>query len=78
MKQVCTPELLIRDLYRETSASESIRLREAIAADPVARQDYEELRDSMLELPKVTFRPSPASIRNILKYSEATAVEISH
>ena len=78
MQQICTNELLIRELYRETSASESIRLREMIASDPVLRENYEELRDAYLELPKVTFSPSNTTIRNILGYSEQTAVETSH
>ncbi|MCB0705023.1 MAG: hypothetical protein KDC34_06925 [Saprospiraceae bacterium] len=77
MKLVCTSELFIRDLYRESTASEAIQVREAITADPVIRQEYKELREAFMELPKVTFHPSPTAIGNILKYSEATAVEIS-
>lgn len=77
MKQSCTTQLFIRDLYRETTATESIRLREMIVADPVVRENYEELRDAYLEIPKVTFSPSDAAIRNILRYSEQTAVQTS-
>jgi hypothetical protein len=77
MKQSCTTQLFIRDLYRETSATESIQLREMIAADPVVKESYKELRDAYLELPKVTFSPSDTAIRNILRYSEQTAVQTS-
>jgi len=75
MQQNLTPELLIQYLYKETSVEESLAIQHALVQDVVLRDDYEELFLAYRELPKVTFRPSPKAIQNVLRYSECTALE---
>lgn len=75
MQQPFTPELLVKFLYRETSASETLAVSEALHRDPVLRAEYDRLLEGYQQLPRVTFRPSPDAVRNILTYSEQTALE---
>ena len=74
MKQKFTPNHLIRYIYKETSVAESISIEEAIAEDWNLSEEYGELFQAYVKLPKATFQPTPSSIRNILKYSAQTAV----
>ncbi len=75
MKQKFTPNHLIRYIYNETTAAESMAIEDAMDSDWNLYEAYEELLSGYLELPKAGFRPSPSSIRNILKYSAQSAVE---
>ena len=75
MEQEFTQNQLIRYIYKETSAVESMVINEAIQEDSGLRNSYNDLHESYKKLPKATFSPSDSTIQNILKYSEATAVE---
>jgi len=78
MKQKFTQNDLVKYIYRETSATENLAIREALNSDNDLFGSYEQLLQGYQQFPKATFSPSPAAIQNILKYSEATAVESQH
>ncbi|MEM6963244.1 MAG: hypothetical protein AAF573_00675 [Bacteroidota bacterium] len=69
---------LIKFIYKETSAAETIAIGFALEADWNLYEEYKALKKSFDQLPKVTFNPSPESIQNILRYSKETAVEAQH
>lgn len=75
MKQKFTPNHLIKYLYKETSAVETLAISEALGEDNHLSEQYKKLASSFQQLPKVKFNPSPASIQNILKYSQQAIVE---
>ncbi len=75
MKQKFTPNHLIKYLYKETSAVETLAISEALRKDDELFEQYQELVLSFRQLPKVKFNPSPASIQNILDYSQQTTLE---
>ena len=75
MKQNFTPNHLIKYLYKETSASETLAINEALNEDRVLMEEFEELFQAYQQLPKVTFSPSAATIQNILGYSELKTME---
>lgn len=75
MKQNCTPNQLIKFLYRETTVSETLALHEALNEDMRLLEEYKGLEQAYRQLPKVSFRPSSSAIQNILAYSEHNAVE---
>ncbi len=75
MKQKFTPNHLIKYLYKETSAVETLAISEALREDDHLFERYQELLFSFQQLPKVKFNPSPTAIQNILQYSQQTTVE---
>lgn len=78
MKQYFTQLDLIRYIYRETTAAESIEIAEALSENPLLREEYQELFESYLQLPKAKFSPRPSALQNILSYSEQTALNPMH
>lgn len=78
MEQYYTQLDLVRFIYRETSADESVGIREALSEDPLLREEYEELYGSYLKIPKAKFSPRPSALQNILSYSEQTALNPMH
>lgn len=70
-----TPNHLIKYLYKETSATETLAISEAICNDPKLAKQYQDLLLGYRQMPKATFSPSPSAIDNILRYSKQTAVE---
>ena len=72
MKQAYTTNDLIRFLYQETNASETLSIGEAIAEDPHLANEYETLLEGFQALPKAQFSPSAATLQNIMGYWEAT------
>ncbi|HMR42288.1 MAG TPA: hypothetical protein PKC40_00575 [Saprospiraceae bacterium] len=78
MKQNFTPNDLLRFLYKETSLSETVALKEAIEENDNLHDEYQALLKAYHTLPKVKFRPTPDAVRNILNYSAKTAVEQQH
>ena len=76
MKQKFTPNHLIKYIYKETSAVETLAISEALLKDEILFQQYQGLMFSFSQLPKVKFDPSPSAIQNILKYSQQSTVEI--
>lgn len=75
MKQNFTQHHLIKYLYKETSASETLAINDALSTDVALREEFDALKNAYLQLPKVTFNPSADAIKNILGYSQRTALE---
>lgn len=75
MRQKITIETLVKYIYRETSVDELFETQDALRRDPVLLGEYLELRESVRQIPKAKFNPSPSAIQNILSYSARTAVE---
>ncbi len=78
MKQYYTQLDLVRFIYRETSAAETIAIAEALNEDPLLMEEYEEIYSGYLQLPKAKFNPRPSALQNILSYSEQTALKPMH
>ena len=78
MTQKFTPQHLIKYIYKETSATETIAIAEALQEDWELNETYEELLEGYQELPQAKFRPSTSALNNILAYSQQTAVETHH
>lgn len=75
MKQNFTPNHLIKYLYKETSASETLAIKEALMENPVLFEEYQELLNAYQMFPKVKFNASPSAMKNILGYSQRTTLE---
>ena len=75
MKKNFTPNQLIQFLYRETSATDTLGIREELQSNLNLREEFDALNNAYQQLPKVTFSPKGSSIQNILRYSERTAQE---
>ncbi|MGK0388567.1 MAG: hypothetical protein ACI94Y_001297 [Maribacter sp.] len=71
-----TTEDLIRFIYKETSAKESIHITEQIGADWKLKEEYQTLKEGYGKLPKVKFSPKKETLRNILAYSSTAQLEI--
>lgn len=78
MKQKFTHNHLLKFLYKETSATETLAINDALNANWDLREQHQELVKGYQQLPKVSFQPSKNSIQNILRYSESTAVQTHH
>lgn len=78
MKQNFTQNDLIRFIYKETSASETIAIGEALTENNELYDQYETLMEGYLELPKVQFSPSQSAIQNVLGYNQQTTLERLH
>lgn len=75
MKQTFTSDHLLRYIYRETAASETLAIDAALREDDALWNKYEMLHQAYRQLPKATFRPSSKTIQHILAYSKQPAVE---
>jgi hypothetical protein len=69
MKQFSTHEQLIRFLYKETNAQESLELLEAMGSDEDLLQEYSRLASTYRQLGKVNLCAGKQSIQRILEYS---------
>jgi hypothetical protein len=69
---------LIRFIYKETTAAETIKIAEALNGNPLLKEEYEELFDGYQQLPKAKFSPRPSTLENILRYSEQNALNPMH
>ena len=69
---------LVRFIYRETSASETIEIAESLNRDPLLLDEYEELFEGYQQLPKAKFSPRPTALSNILRFSEQTGLNPMH
>jgi hypothetical protein len=65
-----TQECLVRLIYKETSATETLHLFKAMDTNPELLADYERLMEAYLYLPKVKFSVSPSTKRKVMAYSE--------
>ena len=78
MKQHLTQLDLIRFIYKETSAAETIDIATALNRDPLLSEEYEELFEGARHLPKAKFSPKPSTLQTILRHSEQTALNPMH
>ncbi len=78
MKQNFTQNDLVRFIYKETTASETLAIGESLGNDDELYSQYETLLEGYLELPKVQFSPSSKVIQKVLGYNEQTALETLH
>ncbi len=78
MKKHLTQLDLIRFIYKETSTLETLTISEALIEDPLLLEEFTTLYDSYLQLPKAQFNPRPAALKNIMRYSEQTALNPMH
>lgn len=67
-----TPEDLVRYIYRETTAAETVAIAEALAADAALRGLHDDLVSGKRMVPALHFMPSERSIQRILQHSEQT------
>ena len=70
MKQSFTQNLLVKYIYKETTAAEKLHVEEALNDSFELYEEYDALFDAYSALPKVKFSPSPDAISNILSYSK--------
>ncbi len=75
MEQNFTPNHLVKYLYRETTASETLAINEALNENFGLREEFEGLFQAYQQLPKVTFSPSNSAIQRILGYSQRRTLE---
>ncbi len=75
MEQNFTPNHLVKYLYRETTASETLAINEALNENFGLREEFEGLFQAYQQLPRVTFRPSNGAIQRILGYSQRRTLE---
>jgi hypothetical protein len=75
MKQTFTQDQLIRFLYKETSASETFAIKQALNDSKELMEEFRLLQYAQQQLPKIQFRPKRSSVQNILRYSKSAAVE---
>jgi hypothetical protein len=73
MDQTSTQTKLIKYLYQETSAAETLAIREALQENILLREEYFELRKAYDQLPKVKFNAKPSTLQNVLQYSKRSA-----
>lgn len=78
MKQKFTSNDLIRFIYNETSAADTLGITEALSQDICLSEEHDALNSSYQQLPKAKFDPSKSTIQNILRYSENSAVQTHH
>ncbi len=74
MQQNCTSDQLIQYLYHETSAADTMAVADALECNFELREEFEDLFHAYRELPKAHFGANPKVLKNILRYSELTAV----
>lgn len=74
MQQNFTTNHLIQYLYQETNLCDTLAIEETIDQDISFREELDSLSEAYRQLPKVKFSPSDQTIRNILRYSEHTAL----
>jgi hypothetical protein len=75
MMRELTLNALVKSLYKEGSRADRRMFQAAAAADPVLRDEMQDVRLAWQHLPRVRFRPPQRSLRNILKYSRETPVQ---
>ena len=75
MQQNFTINDLVKYIYKETSATESYAIKEALRVDTVLFDNFQDLMSGYIHLPKVTFAPTNVALQNILDYSAQGLVE---
>lgn len=73
MDQAFTQDMLIKYLYQETSAVETLAVRKALQENILLREEYNDLRKAYEQLPQVKFNAKGSTLQNILQYSKRSA-----
>ena len=68
-----TTDDLIKFLYKETTQERAKAIEKAMQSDWNLRDEYNALRDSMLQLDSIVDSPRPQSILAILNYAKSSA-----
>lgn len=74
MKHNFTHQDLVKLLYNETTASETLAVKEALHSDPVLAREFHSLAQARQQLPSVSFQPSRSTVKRILNYSRCATV----
>ena len=69
-----TTNLIVKHLYNEASALESLEVIEMLENDPNLKAEYERMELSKNLLPKISFAPSNDSIDQIMSYSRQQTI----
>lgn len=75
MELTSTRSSLVKHLYRENSAAESLAVEAALQQNYLLREAYNDLREAYDNLPKIQFRPKTSTVQKILQYSRKTALQ---
>lgn len=75
MTQASTLNSLVRLAYNELPFLERLETEFALTEDAEMLRDYEDLKASLRELPKVTFSPMQSTIDKVLRYSRNSRFE---
>ncbi|WP_226389709.1 hypothetical protein [Penaeicola halotolerans] len=70
-----TPNEILRLLYDDLPASEAAACEEAIAADPMLKEEYSALKSAKDALDQLNLEPSAASIAKILAFASKNKPE---
>lgn len=70
MEKDYTVNNLIQFIYKDTGVAEYFEMQDRIDHDAELKSTYNFLYKAYKALPRVTFRPSNASINNILAHSQ--------
>ena len=76
MQQLFTPELLIRHLYHETTASEARTIDLALRNNPSLREEFRLLKEAKYKLDESEEdEPGKSTIQQILAYSKQSEMQ---
>ena len=79
MQQIFTSELLVKQLYNETTNSEATAIENALANDANLQQEFKQLRATKNALDETDGEaPSTSTIQKILAFSKEQELTESH
>ena len=64
-----TSEELIQYIYKETSSEQNSIISQAIDSNPILKEEYLELLNTIEEMNQLSYSPSQTVIENILRFS---------
>lgn len=68
--------LLVKYVYQEASLAELVAVEEAIQKNWSVREQYQMMMKAKKAMPTIAFNPPKSAIKNILKYSQSTAMDL--
>ncbi len=78
MEQDYTFNVLVKYLYRETDLFETLEIEDALAHDSSLAADFTLMKKAFIEMPKVGFFPSNATMNAILSQSQSTSLNTAY
>jgi hypothetical protein len=76
MSEIYTANDLIRYIYQEITAEESLHIQHLIQHNLSAKEEYESLKDMIGLLDDVALDPSPTSIQIIMEHAHKHDAEL--